>query len=113
LSQTGPVTTYFAVILKPVEGRDLSLPLLQKHAQHLAELDEQRRLVMAGPFVDSPLGLLILKGSSKAEITQILNEDPLVQGGVRTFEVATWLMADRGNNFMPALSDEDSRQRTP
>ncbi len=101
------------MILKPVHGRDLSLALVQKHARHLAELDAQGRLVMGGPFTDSPLGLLILKGSSKAEVTQILNEDPFIQNGVKTFEVATWVMADRGNDFMPPLPDEPSRERNP
>jgi uncharacterized protein YciI len=96
-------TTYYAVILKPVPGHELSLPIVQKHAQHLAELDAQGKLVMAGPFVDNPLGLLVMKGSSKAAITHIMNEDPMITSGLRTFEVATWLLATRENKFMPAI----------
>jgi len=96
-------TTYYAVILKPVPGHELSLPIVQKHAQHLAELDAQGKLVMAGPFVDNPLGLLVMKGSSKAEITHIMNEDPMITSGLRTFEVATWLLATRENKFMPPI----------
>jgi uncharacterized protein len=99
-------TTYYAVILKPVAGRELSLPIVQKHAQHLAELDAHGKLVMAGPFVDNPLGLLIMKASSKAEITHILNEDPMITSGVKTFEVATWLLATRGNKFMPPITPQ-------
>ena len=66
---------------------------------------------MAGPFVDNPLGLLILKGSSKAEITQILNEDPFITSGVKTFEVATWALANRGNKFMPPIPPPKNKQR--
>ena len=65
MSQTGPVTTYFAVILKPVESRDLSLPLLQKHAQHLAELDERYR-----PFADQ-LRVLAKGYQSKAILSLV------------------------------------------
>jgi uncharacterized protein len=102
-SSDGTPTGYFAVFLKPVAGRALSLPIVQKHAQHLAELDAQGKLVMAGPFVDNPLGLLIMKGSNKAEIAHILNEDPMITSGVKTFEVATWVLATRGNKFMPPI----------
>jgi len=102
-SSDGKPTTYYAIILKPVPGHELSLPIVQKHAQHLAELDAQGKLVIAGPFVDNPLGLLVMKGSSKAEITQIMNEDPMITSGVRTFEVATWLLATRENKFMPPI----------
>jgi len=102
-SSDGKPTTYYAVILKPVPGHELTLPIVQEHAQHLAELDAQGKLVIAGPFVDNPLGLLVMKGSSKAEITHIMNEDPMITSGVRTFEVATWLLATRNNHFMPPI----------
>jgi uncharacterized protein len=109
-SSDGAPTTYYAVILKPVPGHVLSLPIVQKHAQHLAELDAQGTLVMAGPFVDNPLGLLIMKGSNKAEITHIMNEDPMMTSGVRTFEVATWVLANRGNKFMPPIPPPQKKQ---
>jgi uncharacterized protein YciI len=114
-SSEGIPTSYYAVILKPVAGRELSLPIVQKHARHLAELDAQGKLVMAGPFVDNPLGLLIMKASSKAEIMHILNEDPMITSGVKTFDVATWVLANRGNNFMPPIPPptEQLRERSP
>ncbi|HTB61760.1 MAG TPA: YciI family protein [Polyangia bacterium] len=102
-SGDGTPTTYYAVILKPVPGRQLSLPIVQRHAQHLAELDAQGTLVMAGPFVDNPLGLLVMKGSSKAEIKHVMSVDPMITSGVRTFEVATWVLATRENKFMPPI----------
>jgi uncharacterized protein YciI len=109
-SSDGAPTTYYAVILRPVPGRELSLPIVQKHAHHLAELDAQGKLVMAGPFTDSPLGLLIMKGSSKGEITHIMNEDPMMTSGVRTFEVDTWVLANRGNKFMPPIPPPRKKQ---
>ena len=108
MNEKAAATKYYAVLLKPVEGRALSLPLVQGHAQHLAALNAQGKLLLAGPFVDHPWGLLVLKGASKTEIIQILNEDPFITSGVKTFEVATWVMATRENNFMPPLSTEPS-----
>jgi uncharacterized protein YciI len=102
----GTPTAYYAVILKPVAGRELSLPIVQRHAHHLAELDAQGRLVMAGPFVDSPLGLLIMKGSTKAEIRRILNADPMITSGIKTFDIATWVLATRENGFMPPIPSQ-------
>jgi uncharacterized protein YciI len=92
---------YFAVILQPVESKELTTEAIAKHAQHLHELDTDGKLVLAGPFIDHPTGLLILRGENKDEIKSIMDEDPLIQGGFRTFEVRTWLMANRTNNYLP------------
>jgi uncharacterized protein YciI len=92
---------YYAVILIPVESRELNKEVVAKHAQHLSELDAGGKLVLAGPFTDHPTGMLVLRGESKDEIKAIIDEDPLVQGGFRTYEVRTWLMANRANNYLP------------
>ena len=92
---------YYAVILQPVESRALTTDVIAKHAQHLRELDVDGKLVLAGPFTDHPSGLLVLRGKSKDEIKSIMEQDPLVQGGFRTIEVRTWLMANRTNNYLP------------
>ena len=91
----------YAVILQPVESRELTTDVITKHAQHLRELDVDGKLVLAGPFTDHPSGLLVLRGKSKDEIKSIMEQDPLIQGGFRTIEVRTWLMANRANNYLP------------
>jgi uncharacterized protein YciI len=92
---------YYAVILQPVESRELTTEVIAKHAQHLRELDVDGKLVLAGPFSDHPSGLLVLRGKSKDEIKSIMEQDPLIQGGYRTIEIRTWLMANRTNNYLP------------
>jgi uncharacterized protein len=96
-----PERIYYAVILQPVESRELTIDVITKHAQHLRELDVDGKLVLAGPFTDHPSGLLVLRGKSKDEIKSIMEQDPLIQGGFRTIEVRTWLMANRTNNYLP------------
>ena len=92
---------YYAVILLPVESRDLTKEVIAQHGQHLRELDAEGKLVLAGPFTDNPSGLLVLRGKNKDEIKSIMEQDPLIQGGFRNFEVRTWLMANRANNYLP------------
>ena len=93
---------YYVVILQPPsEPRELTNEAIAKHAQHLRELDGDEKLVLAGPFVDDPSGLLVLRGKNKDEIKSIMDQDPLIQGGFRSYEVRTWLMANRTNNYLP------------
>ena len=92
---------YYVVILQPIESRELNNEVVAKHAQHLLELDVDGKLVLAGPFTDHPSGLLVLRGKDKDEIKSIMEQDPLIRGGFRSYEVRTWLMADRTNNYLP------------
>ena len=96
-----PEHLYYAVILQPVEAKELTTDVITRHAQHLRELDDDGKLVLAGPFTDHPSGLLVLRGKSKGEIKSIMEQDPLIQGGFRTIDVRTWLMANRTNNYLP------------
>ena len=93
---------YYAVILQPPsKPKELNKEAIAKHAQHLRELDADEKLVLAGPFIDHPSGLLVLRGNNKDEIKSIMDGDPLIQGGFRSYEIRTWLMANEKNNYMP------------
>jgi uncharacterized protein YciI len=93
---------YYAVILQlPSEPKELNNEMIAKHAQHLRELDINEKLVLAGPFIDHPSGLLVLRGNNKDEIKSIMDQDPLIRGGFRGYEVRTWLMANETNNYLP------------
>lgn len=93
---------YYVVILHPAgEPMELTNEVIEKHAQHLRELDGDQKLVLAGPFIDDPAGLLVLKGNDKTEIKSIMDQDPLIRGGFRSYEIRTWLMANYTNNYRP------------
>jgi uncharacterized protein len=93
---------YYAVILQPpIEPKALNNEAIGKHAQHLRELDADEKLVLAGPFLDHPYGLLVLRGNNENEIKSIMDQDPLIQGGYRSYTVRTWLMANKTNNYQP------------
>jgi uncharacterized protein len=93
--------TYYAAELIPVESRDLTPDLIARHAAHLRELDEDDQLVLAGPFSDDPRGLLVLKCANAAAASAILEADPLVGAGVRTYRVHSWLIATADNGYTP------------
>ena len=93
--------TYYAVELIPVEGADLTPALIAKHAEHLRELDGDGKLILAGPFTDDPRGLLVLNCADAGAAAAILDVDPLVVGGVRTYRVHRWLMANANNGYAP------------
>ena len=93
---------YYAVfLLPPSEPKELNNEAIGKHAQHLHDLDTDKKLVLAGPFIDHPSGLLVLRGNNKDEIKSIMDGDSLIQGGFRNYEIRTWLMANEKNNYMP------------
>ena len=93
--------TYYAVELIPVEGSDLTPGLIAKHAEHLRELDGDGKLVLAGPFADDPRGLLVLTCADAGAAAAILDVDPLVVAGVRTYRVHSWLIANAANGYTP------------
>jgi uncharacterized protein YciI len=97
---------YFLILLKMVPGKTLSPSLLESHAAHLAELDRNGRLVLAGPVPERPGGLLVLRVDSLTDAKAVADEDPLVRGGYQTYELGTWLMSSRRNGYQPHLQSE-------
>jgi hypothetical protein len=77
------------------------------HAAHLAQLDLDGKLVLAGPVPERTGGMIVLRVGSVAEAKAIAEEDPLVQGRYQTYEVGAWLMSDRENNYRPVFQPED------
>jgi uncharacterized protein YciI len=92
---------YHLVFLNGLPGRAPTPDVLSQHAAHLAELDRQGKLVLAGPFVGRFAGLLVLRTASGAEARGIADEDPMIRGGFQSYEIVTWVQADRRNNYQP------------
>ncbi len=59
---------------------------------------------MAGPLVERAGGLIVLQIGSVAEAMAIAEEDPLVRGAYQTYELGTWLMSNRQNEYRPAIA---------
>jgi uncharacterized protein YciI len=96
-------TKYYLIFLHSMPERPLTAEVVDQHAAHLAELDDSGMLVMAGPIVERQCGLIVLRTESAAEVMAIAEEDPLVRGAYRTYEIGTWLMSNRQNNYHPNI----------
>jgi uncharacterized protein len=96
-------TKYYLIFLHSIPERPLSPEVVDLHANHLAELDDSGKLVMAGPLPDRAGGLIVLRTGSVAEAMAIAEEDPMVRGAYQTYELGTWLMSNRQNNYRPNI----------
>jgi uncharacterized protein YciI len=92
---------YYLIFLHSIPERPLSPEVVDLHANHLAELDDSGKLVMAGPLPDRAGGLIVLRTGSVAEAMAIAEEDPMVRGAYQTYELGTWLMSNRQNDYRP------------
>jgi len=97
---------YYLIFLNAILGRPLSQEVVNLHAAHLAELDKDGKLVLAGPVPERAGGLIVLRTASLAEARAIADEDPLVRGEYQTYELGTWLMSNRQNGYRPNLQPE-------
>ena len=94
---------YYLIFLHSIPERPLSPDVVELHAAHLAELDDSGKLVMAGPLVERAGGLIVLRTGSVAEAIAIAEEDPMVRGAYQTYELGTWLMSNRQNDYRPSI----------
>src|SRR6202162_5748794 len=94
---------YYVIFLHSIPERPLSPEVVELHGAHLAELDDTGKLVMAGPLVERGGGLIVLRTGSLAEAIAIAEEDPLVRGAYQTYELGTWLMSNRQNEYRPNI----------
>jgi uncharacterized protein YciI len=99
-------TKYFLIFLKPIPGKLAPPDVVNRHADHLAELDRAGKLVLAGPVPERGEGIIVLHIVDADEARAIADEDPFVRGGYQSYEIATWLMSNRENAYHPNLAPE-------
>jgi uncharacterized protein YciI len=102
-------TKHYLIFLHSIPERPLTREVVNLHANHLAELDDSGKLVMAGPLLERAGGLIVLRTGSAAEAMAIAEEDPLVRGAYQTYELGTWLMSNRQNNYRPNIQPESPK----
>jgi uncharacterized protein len=97
---------YYLIFLNAIAGKPLTPEVVDRHAAHLAELDNDGELVLAGPIPERRGGLIVLRVASLAEAKAIAEEDPMVRGAYCTYELGTWFMSNRQNDYRPNLQPE-------
>jgi len=57
-------------------------PLWDEHAAFMDRLDDQGRIILAGPYADSSRALVILEAGDVDEALRLLCDDPWVSAGI-------------------------------
>lgn len=78
----------------------LNESIVQKHVEFLKELDRKNQLVLCGPFTDFPGGIVILSVRDKEEAITIAESDPFISSGCKTYELRTFEVANKDNNYL-------------
>lgn len=94
---------YYLLLARGVPGKAPTAGVLAEHGAHLAKLDQQGKLALAGPFLDRFGGAIVLRAANLDEARRIAEEDPMVRGGFETYELVPWKQATQRNHYLPKL----------
>lgn len=97
-----PDDELFIIFLHAVPGKPFTPEIIHAHVAHLQQLEKAGKLVLCGPLTDAPMGIVVIRSSSKAEAESVATADPCVVQGYRTYTVNTWQVAHAGNNYLDA-----------
>jgi uncharacterized protein len=78
--------------------RDDEQDVMRDHLAYLRRLLGEGTVLLAGPSLDPPFGIIVFVAESEAEAWEIVRADPSVQAGVQTPELhpfRTTLLAGR------------------
>ena len=90
----------YVITLDKIPDREATNEVVARHIAHLRKLNQQNRLLLAGPFTDYPSGMVIINATNKEQAVQIAEADPFVKEGVRSYSIKTWLLANEENNYL-------------
>ena len=99
----GREAVLYALFLSILLGNALTSAVIDQHTAHLADLDRQGKLVLSGPLLARFSGLTVLRVPSLAQARAIAEEDPMIRGRLQTYELATWVMANKQNHYRPTV----------
>jgi len=81
---------YYLLLARGVPDKVPPPELLVEHGAHLAKLDQQGKLALAGPFLDRFGGAIVLRAANLDEARRLAEDDPMVRGGFETYELVPW-----------------------
>lgn len=64
---------------------------LESHVDYLLGLHRTRKVVMAGPFIDSTGGLVVFDCEDIDEVEEIVSNDPAIVEGTLVADVKHWV----------------------
>lgn len=95
---------YYLVILTKGPNRNqdsATAATIQKgHLENIWRLNKEKKLLVAGPFLDDQnmRGIFIFDVATEKEVIDLLNTDPAIIAGRLSYEIHLWMTA-KGNCF--------------
>lgn len=89
------VFIYLMENLKPLNEK-----LIKAHVSHLKHLDDTGKLILCGPFIDYPGGIVIFRAGNIEEAKQIADSDPFIASGFKSYELRTLELANADNDYL-------------
>ncbi|MFW9847991.1 MAG: YciI family protein [Candidatus Thorarchaeota archaeon] len=88
-------TESYVIILRPAPeyGSPETEEIVGKHFEHLKNLNENGKVMMAGRFSDVLIGLVMLEVESREEAEEIMRSDPAVKAKIFHAELYPWRVA--------------------
>jgi uncharacterized protein len=84
----------FAALNKPVATQDEMLPFLVEHLEYMNRLEREGKIFASGPFIRGGVlvgdGLTIPQANTQEEAMALMEDEPLIKRGLRTFEMHVW-----------------------
>jgi uncharacterized protein YciI len=82
---------YFAVISKMLD-MEKNKQYREEHLDYLKVLGKKGKVFAKGRFSDASGGLVIYKGESLEEVKALVDNDPFILQGARSYEIYEWEM---------------------
>lgn len=83
-----------------VNQNPLDASIIGRHVSYLKRLDQEGLLVLCGPFIDEPGGMVVFRAGSMDEAKKIAQSDPFIQEGYKTYTLRTMEIADASNDYL-------------
>jgi len=90
----------YVILLERIPGTETPRAAIERHVEHLRNLDAQGRLVLCGPFADHPGGMLVVRAEDERAAAALAASDPFVREHLRTHSVRTWTLANALNDYL-------------
>jgi uncharacterized protein YciI len=82
---------YYAVFSKMLSV-DKNTKYKESHLDYLKKLGQEGKVFAKGRFSDGAGGLVIYKADSEDEVKEMVEGDPFIIEGARTYEIHKWEM---------------------
>lgn len=94
----------YVVMSQPTNGLGAVLENLDPHVAYQTRLENEGVMFAAGPLADDAEeqwngeGLFVYRAKSRAEATEIAENDPMHKSGARRFTVRSWMLNEGSYN---------------